>query len=529
MQKVIRQQRIEKEDFIQPGSQKEQGSLVQPQRRQDHEYSLGNWDQCQKKKGVISLLPQQDEKLSEMLSTEAQLGGKDQKIVQQQSSDKGWPIREDEASELSPKEGQKDNEPKVSHPEQQKENIASLTGISQVLQVIKQQHQCQNEAILKVMHQQQTHQKEAIRKVIGQQCQVEVVLEVMHQGWQHQVEAILKTVKLQQQSQEKAILKVLRQLGQQRPCEEENDHKVAEQNQEKEKKSKKHKRDVPNYFVAIPITNDQILDKIEDVQEFIYGKEPDLLKALIPVQTTHITIITAHLRTNQDVQKAISALEQSKVHVIELLEGKLLNMTFHGIGQFSNQVIYVKMSGEQEQQLLSRIAEAVERSFQEMNIDITGSKDFRPHLTFLKLSKAPALRRKGFRKIYSELYKEYEDCPFGTEVFSQIDLCSMHKKKQESGYYHCECTIFVAPRNTNEAQKLPTETEYLEEFRAHISPDPCPEAKTPECCLCISCIAEDDENPTEHVTSTGATCDTADHKTGVLVSDKISTTGKVLL
>ncbi|XP_020650138.3 uncharacterized protein LOC110079420 isoform X1 [Pogona vitticeps] len=212
--------------------------------------------------------------------------------------------------------------------------------------------------------------------------------------------------------------------------------------------SKKHERYMPNYFVAIPITNDEILDNIEDVQELIFTKEPNLLRALIPVQTMHLTIIVVHLKTEDDMKRAVSALEHSKAKVQTLLQGKLFSMTFHGIGQFNNQVIYAKMS-ENELQMLSKIAEAVESSFVEMNVDITGSKNFRPHLTFLKLSKIPALRRKGFRKIREELYKEYEDNHFGTEILSRLDLCAMHKKKQDSGYYHCECSINVCPTNSD--------------------------------------------------------------------------------
>ncbi|XP_041097215.1 A-kinase anchor protein 7-like [Polyodon spathula] len=41
------------------------------------------------------------------------------------------------------------------------------------------------------------------------------------------------------------------------------------------------------------------------------------------------------------------------------------------------------------------------------------------------------------------LYEEYEDAAFGTELFTRIDLCSMHKK-QASGYYHCESSILLA-------------------------------------------------------------------------------------
>ncbi|NXD80814.1 AKA7G protein, partial [Halcyon senegalensis] len=206
--------------------------------------------------------------------------------------------------------------------------------------------------------------------------------------------------------------------------------------------SKKHPREAPNYFVAIPITDDQILDRIEDVQELIFTKEPDLLGALLPIQTMHLTIIVAHLGTEEEVKKAVLAMEESKAKVEAVLQGKGLNMTFHGIGQFNNQVIYVKML-EEDQKMLSKIAEAVEECFIAKNLDISGSKDFKPHLTFLKLSKAPRLKRRGFRKICADLYKEFEDSHFGTEAFSRIDLCAMRKKKQESGYYYCECSINV--------------------------------------------------------------------------------------
>ncbi|XP_042298987.1 A-kinase anchor protein 7-like [Sceloporus undulatus] len=239
--------------------------------------------------------------------------------------------------------------------------------------------------------------------------------------------------------------------GQQQPSSDKRVHMVMaeEKVHEEQAGSKKYRKDVPNYFVAIPVTSEQILDKIEDVQELIFTKEPKLLKALIPVQTMHLTIIAAHLRTDEDVKRAVSALEHSKAKVQTLLQGKLFSMTFQGIGQFNNQVVYVKMS-EDEQQMLSKIAEAVESSFMEMNVDITASNDFRPHLTFLKLSKAPALRRKGFRKIHEDLYTEYEESPFGTEILNRIDLCAMHKKKQDSGYYHCEHSICVGPSSSED-------------------------------------------------------------------------------
>uniref|UniRef100_A0A8C5W6L2 A-kinase anchor protein 7-like phosphoesterase domain-containing protein n=1 Tax=Leptobrachium leishanense TaxID=445787 RepID=A0A8C5W6L2_9ANUR len=241
-----------------------------------------------------------------------------------------------------------------------------------------------------------------------------------------------------------------------RPTEEEKN--VAADVQENSNVGKRSSRARPNYFVAIPITNDQILDAIEDVQEHIVLKEAKLLRALIPAEKVHITILVAHLQNEEDVKRAVSALMQSKVKVEDLLQGKPLNITFHGIGEFNKQVVYLKIP-DNEQELLNRIAVAVLQCFQEIGVDLSGNKDFRPHLTFLKLSKAPSLRRKGFRKICSDLYKEYEDHFFGTELFNRIDLCSMHKKNKVSGYYHCECSIIIDKITTTASEESETVEE----------------------------------------------------------------------
>ncbi|KAK1172891.1 A-kinase anchor protein 7-like [Acipenser oxyrinchus oxyrinchus] len=195
----------------------------------------------------------------------------------------------------------------------------------------------------------------------------------------------------------------------------------------------------PNYFVSIPITNKQLLDKIGDVQKSLVKKEKQLQRALIPLEKLHLTVIVATLRTEEAVQRAVNALQQCRRKVDEILQGRLPKMIFHGIDQFNNKVCYVKMTAN-EQPTLHQVAEAIKTSFETVDVDIAGSKEFKPHLTILKLSKAPTLRRMRLKKI---LYEEYEDAAFGTELFTRIDLCSMHKK-QASGYYHCESSILLA-------------------------------------------------------------------------------------
>ncbi|KAG2458340.1 AKA7G protein, partial [Polypterus senegalus] len=168
------------------------------------------------------------------------------------------------------------------------------------------------------------------------------------------------------------------------------------------------------------------------------SKEKVLKKALISAEKLHLTILVANLKNEDDVKRASCALLQCRGQVEEILKGRLPQMTFHGIGHFHSKVLYVKMT-DTEQPTLHEVSEAVKRSFENLDIDISGSKEFKPHLTILKLSKVPALKK---RRLKAALYKEYEEVAFGTELFNRIDLCSMHKK-EASGAYVCNGSLLL--------------------------------------------------------------------------------------
>lgn len=57
---------------------------------------------------------------------------------------------------------------------------------------------------------------------------------------------------------------------------------------------------------------------------------------------------------------------------------------------------------------------------------------------------------KGVKKIDPKLYEKFIGHRFGEEVVHCIDLCSMLKKKQSNGYYHCESSIVIGDKNGGE-------------------------------------------------------------------------------
>ncbi|XP_042312851.1 A-kinase anchoring protein 7 [Sceloporus undulatus] len=163
------------------------------------------------------------------------------------------------------------------------------------------------------------------------------------------------------------------------------------------------------------------------------------------------------------LDSAIGAFLKSKGSIEELLQGKPLDLSFQGIDHFRNQVGFVKLTENESTATLLKIAESVKNIFLDKGICIEDERAFKPHLTFMKLSKSPELRKQGVKKIDPSLFENFKNHYFGDESMIRLDLCSMFKKKQSNGYYHCESSITIALRKTTWAsgkEKQPLHVEH---------------------------------------------------------------------
>ncbi|XP_021396376.3 A-kinase anchoring protein 7 isoform X2 [Lonchura striata] len=207
-----------------------------------------------------------------------------------------------------------------------------------------------------------------------------------------------------------------------------------------ERKKKKNKQYQPNYFISLPITNPKITGGIQAVQDAIIQKDQRLSKAMVRSGSLHVTMLVMHLSSEEEISIAVGALSDSKFFVNDLLKGKRVDLSFQGIDHFRNQVGFVNLAENDHTTLLKEIAETMKKIFQEKGIMAGEGRAFKPHLTFMKLSKSTELR-KQVKKIDSSLYDDFKNHYFGDEILHRFDLCSMLKKKQPNGYYYCESSI----------------------------------------------------------------------------------------
>ncbi|XP_058027773.1 A-kinase anchoring protein 7 isoform X2 [Ahaetulla prasina] len=205
---------------------------------------------------------------------------------------------------------------------------------------------------------------------------------------------------------------------------------------------KKKNQDRPNYFISVPITNPKIIDGIQTLQNTIIEKDNRLSKAMIHYGSFHVTLLVMHLSNEEAISNGVGAFLESGGLIEELLQGKPLNLSFQGTDHFRNQIGFVKLTEGDNTTTLLKIAEIVKKMFQEKGI-VIDDKILKPHLTFMKLSKSPKLQKQGVKRIDSSMFANFKNHHFGDELMSRLDLCSMLKKKQPNGYYHCESSIVV--------------------------------------------------------------------------------------
>ncbi|XP_030638460.1 A-kinase anchor protein 7 [Chanos chanos] len=225
----------------------------------------------------------------------------------------------------------------------------------------------------------------------------------------------------------------------------------VESEEDGEKKKKKKKESYrPNYFVSIPITNQKIKESVEAVQALVVQKDPRMTPALIPVGSLHITLLVTYLGTEEEVNLASCAVGEMKPTIQSLLKDTELVLPFTGISHFKNEVAFIQLAEGEHLTTLTQIAEAVRKTFEENGIPSGDAKAFKPHLTFMKLSRAKKLRSQGIKKLDPDLYSEYAKYPFGEERVCRLDLCSMLKKKTPDGYYHREKSVTFGAKRAPE-------------------------------------------------------------------------------
>lgn len=225
----------------------------------------------------------------------------------------------------------------------------------------------------------------------------------------------------------------------------EGSEKSIQEKDDKEVDAKQHKVEIerpkkyrPNYFVAIKISDPQIHQVLNEVQQHMLEQDENLKKSMIQLATLHITLMVMYIGDTETHAKAVKTLENiHQEHNDEFSKNPLV-LEFKGLGHFQNRVLYAKLLSDDAYERLSALADSVRKHFAISSIPSTDSKtNFTPHLTIAKIREERQFKKRNRfpRKINPSLYKDFNDQYFGSQKVQSIQLLSMTDPKDEDGYY----------------------------------------------------------------------------------------------
>ncbi|GIX77716.1 hypothetical protein CDAR_303341 [Caerostris darwini] len=190
----------------------------------------------------------------------------------------------------------------------------------------------------------------------------------------------------------------------------------------------------PNYFVAVQVSDPEILARVRKIQHHIVNKNKDLDDCMISIPTLHITLMVMNISDSEMHERALKALQNVYEEQNDIMCENPLILNFCGLGNFGNRVLYAKMKKNDSFKRLHCLAESVRKQFADLQIFSTDTRNFNPHLTIAKINFSRQ-KQKGFNKIEPSCYKQFLNYKIGDQRILGIQLLKMAGPKSSAGYY----------------------------------------------------------------------------------------------
>ncbi|CAI9722474.1 leukocyte receptor cluster member 9-like [Octopus vulgaris] len=186
----------------------------------------------------------------------------------------------------------------------------------------------------------------------------------------------------------------------------------------------------PNFFVALRITNEEILKKVAWMQEDILKNKPTYFDCFIPPVCLHLTLCMLRLdHTHQiaDATNLLKNLQEELSKTVADCDPIRIKNVYH----FSHRVVYGCIKIPEE---LTDLVQKLKCYFFEEKLLTDINKNFVPHMTIMKLTRQVSKLTES-NQIDPSIYEQYMNCDFGDQAVDNLYLCSTDKIRQDDGFY----------------------------------------------------------------------------------------------
>ncbi|XP_075461636.1 leukocyte receptor cluster member 9 [Ascaphus truei] len=186
----------------------------------------------------------------------------------------------------------------------------------------------------------------------------------------------------------------------------------------------------PSHFVAIHISSEEVRSSVKEIQNTLLKTNPDMATFCTPLQTLHITLCLLYLDTPEEIQRALSALQELKCEIQRILPPSLI-LSFEGLKDFHSRVLYLAPSAIPE---VAKFARALDHSFRSNGLTVIDSDPNNLHVTIAKIPKNVA--RKNPSLLFSHaVYGNTEVTHFGAQPVDSLSFCYAGSSRRSDGFY----------------------------------------------------------------------------------------------
>jgi len=194
--------------------------------------------------------------------------------------------------------------------------------------------------------------------------------------------------------------------------------------------------DRSTHFLAIRVTDPELIANLCRVQESIANHEPILRECCMKPNLFHLTIGMLRLEGPDGLVAARALMERLRPVVEEMFRDReSAALEIDGLGNFGQRVVYANVFPKSEfwfNALVDACKEAV--SAAAPAVRSTNSFDFVPHITVAKVSR-PVARLRRSRFIPSAAYTEHAQLRFGRQEVNNLHLCVIEQDLGRDGFY----------------------------------------------------------------------------------------------
>jgi len=192
-----------------------------------------------------------------------------------------------------------------------------------------------------------------------------------------------------------------------------------------------------SHFIAVKISNEDIVKNILKVQNKIIENEEILQDCCMKKGLLHITLAMLRIKGEEGIEEARKLMRTIKPKLTEILADKnKAVLKIEKLKTFGHRVVYADVIPTCSQlfyQLVNMVRQSVENSSDLLNI--TNSFDFVPHLTVAKVSR-PVARERRSKYIDSSYYQEFQEERFGEQALDNLQLCVIDSSTRYDGFYN---------------------------------------------------------------------------------------------